>query len=108
MNKGQGGDGIMKPVRSVKNQYLGINAHLHSYWQAKGGWDGFHTMHIGDLTRILKGHLLPIGYTASIQKGLQIRHMDEAIGTPESDVMIYDKDPLRASQPAAYSPGNAG
>jgi hypothetical protein len=23
----------MQPVRSIKNQYPGINAHLHSYWQ---------------------------------------------------------------------------
>jgi len=33
---------VMKAVRSIKNQYIGINAHLHSLWQSEGGWDEFH------------------------------------------------------------------
>ncbi len=85
----------MKAVRSIKNQYLGINAHLHSYWQAEGGWKEFHTSHIVDLARMLKAQLLPIGYTAAIQDSLQIRRADEVIGRPESDVAIYDLDPVR-------------
>jgi len=98
----------MKSVRSVKNQYLGINAHLNSHWQANGGWNGFHTMHISDLTRVMKARLFPMGYTADIQKGLQIKHVDEPIGDPEAGVMIYDSDPVRPFQPPSSSWGSAG
>lgn len=87
-------------IRSVKNQYRGINAHLHSYWQAEGGWDSFHTLHIGDLTKMLDAALLPMGYTADVEKSLQIRRRDEPIGEPESDVTIYDLDSIRAQQAA--------
>lgn len=87
------------PVRSVKDQYRGINAHLHSYWQAKGGWDSFHVNHIADLTRSLKAQLFPMGYTAEIQESLQIRRAGKPAGKPESDVMIYDRDASRPSLP---------
>ena len=39
----------MEPMRSVRNQYLGINAHLHSYWQAVRGWNNFHNPYIVQL-----------------------------------------------------------
>lgn len=58
----------MDPVKSIKNQYLGINAHLHSLWQAEGSWveesmfgldvdyrelpPRFQRYHQGDQTRI--------------------------------------------------------
>jgi hypothetical protein len=67
----------MTPVRAVKNQYQGINAHLHSYWQVEGGWDGFHANHIADLMRLMSAQLLPLGYTADIQQSLQIRRLGE-------------------------------
>ena len=57
----------MAPARSVRNQYLGINAHLHSFWQAVGGWSRFHTNHISDLLRMLRPLLLPLGYDADIE-----------------------------------------
>lgn len=63
----------MKFVRSIKNQYLGINVHLYSRCQATYGWPEFHTAHLVDLTRTLKTQLLPMGYTAGIQDSLQIR-----------------------------------
>ncbi len=91
----------MTPVRSVKNQYLGINAHLHSYWQAEGGWNSFHTAYIGDLSKTLRARLLPMGYTAEIEPSLQIRRLDYPVGEPESDVTIYDLDPIRPLQPVA-------
>jgi hypothetical protein len=95
----------MRPVRSAKNQYQGINAHLHSYWQAEGGWNGFHTAHIGDLGKTLKARLLPMGYTADLEPSLQIRRLDHPIGEPESDVTIYDLDPVRSRQPhSPHSP----
>ena len=76
----------MKKVVAVKNQYLGINAHLHSFWQKMGGWKEFHTSHIVDLTRILKNDLLPLGYTAGIEDSLQIRREGSDDGYPESDI----------------------
>ena len=44
---------MISGVCSVKNQYHGINAHLHSYWQSMGGWHSFHGKHIADLLRAL-------------------------------------------------------
>ena len=85
----------MKKVVAVKNQYLGINAHLHSFWQKMGGWKEFHTSHIVDLTRILKNDLLPLGYTAGIEDSLQIRREGSDDGYPESDIAIHDRDPIR-------------
>jgi len=56
----------MNPVRLAKNQYLGINAHHHSLWQAEGGWDSFHTRHIVHLADLLKARLVPMGYRAEV------------------------------------------
>ncbi len=85
----------MKKIRSFKNQYLGINAHLHSYWQADGDWSEFHTSYIVDVTKAIKLQLLPLGYTAAIEKSLQIRRMDKLDSEPKSDLTIYDPDPVR-------------
>lgn len=91
----------MTPIRSIKNQYQGINAHLHSLWQVEGGWDAFHNNHITYLTAALKAQLLPMGYTAENQQSLQIRRFGEPAGKPESDVTIYDRNPPhhRSSSP---------
>ncbi len=88
----------MPAIRSVKNQYRGINAHLHSLWQAKGGWNSFHTAHIDDLMRLMKAQLRPMGYTADLEQSVQLRRLDEPAGEPESDVSIYDLDPVRTGQ----------
>ena len=71
----------MNPVRFIKNQYHGVNAHLHSHWQNDGGWDGFHTNHIADLMRLMRIQLMPLGYVAEIEQSLQIRH----VATPFAD-----------------------
>jgi len=92
----------MQKVRSVKNQYLGINAHLHSYWQAGGDWGEFHASYIIDLSRALKAQLAPLGYVAGIQKSIQIRRENTDDSKPKSDVTIYDTHPTRpfmAAQP---------
>ncbi len=96
----------MKPLRSVKNQYLGVNAHLHSYWQAVGGWSRFHTNHITDLLRALRPLLLPLGYDADIEPSLQIRRLDDAAPSryPESDLTVYDLVRDRARQPRGDAP----
>lgn len=91
----------VNPINPVKNQYRGINAHLHSYWQAEGGWDSFHTNHITDLMRLIEANL-PDGYIADIEQSLQIRRFGEPFGKPGSDVTIYDTNPLRSKQPARF------
>lgn len=90
----------MHPVNPTKNQYRGINAHLHSYWQSQPGWDEFHTNHIADLMRVLNDELLPRQYVARLEQSLQVRRHSELAGRPESDLTIYDRYPLRAAQPA--------
>jgi hypothetical protein len=91
----------MQPVRSIKNQYPGINAHLHSLWQAVGGWSRFHTNHITDLMRVLRPLLIPMGYDADVEPSLQIRRIDDAEPAwfPESDVTIYDLNREHAGKP---------
>lgn len=32
----------MQSVPSVKTQYLGVNAHLYSFWQGESKWNRFH------------------------------------------------------------------
>ena len=88
-------------VRSIKNQYPGINAHLHSCWQAEGGWSEFHTRYIVNFADVLTRALLPLGYTVRIEESLQIRYIDfpPVVEQPESDLTIYDLDPARSLQP---------
>ena len=87
-------------VRSIRNQYYGINAHLHSYWQSKGGWHSFHGNHIADLLRALRAALLPMGYTADLESSLQVRRLDRIVDEPESDVTIFDPHPVRPLLPS--------
>ena len=63
----------MAALRSVKNQFLGINPLLHSRLQTDGGWDNFHVNHISDLTRFLQRDLRTLGYLAQAEQSLQIR-----------------------------------
>lgn len=96
-----------QPIRSIKNQYLGVNAHLHSYWQSVGGWNSFHGNHIADLLRLLRVKLLPMGYTAEIEPSLQIRRLDTPDSEPESDITIFDPHPVRPFlEPGKASPGS--
>lgn len=82
------------PIRSLYNQYHGINPHLHSQWQAEEGWQEFHTAHLSDLNKLLKRELRPLGYTSSLEPSVQIRRNGE-ISKPEADVGIFDTDPIR-------------
>ncbi len=90
---------MVKPVHSIKNQYLGINAHLQSKLQTDGGWDSFHAIHLGHLTTAIQVQLRPMGYEADIEQSLQIKHSVDPARYPKADVMIYDPDPGRAFQP---------
>lgn len=95
------GSNNVKKIEAVKNQYIGINAHLHSHWQAGGEWHEFHTAYIVYLIATLKQQLRPLGYTAGIESSLQIRRMDEFDSRPESDIGIYDLNSVRAGYPPA-------
>jgi hypothetical protein len=79
-------------VHTRKNQYQGVNAQLHSYFQSQGGWSSFHTTFISALARDLNTQL-PDGFVVDIEQSLQIReiHPDtgERIRRPEPDVTIY-------------------
>ena len=99
-------DQQMKPIKAVDNQYRGINAHLHSYWQAQGHWKEFHTSYIVYLNSALKAQLLPMGYTSAIESSLQLRRLDLADGEPESDIGVFDVDPLRPY--GQHKPASAG
>jgi hypothetical protein len=85
----------MKPVRSVKNQYRGINAHLHSLLQHQGGWSDFHARHIVHIADTLKSQLRSMRYTAGVEESVQIKRLSGRLYEPESDVLIYDTEPPR-------------
>lgn len=86
-------------LRFRKNQYQGINAHLHSRLQNEfDAWDIFHTAYITDLARAIDA-LLPPGYIAEPEKGLQIKQFHPLTGEtikPEllrkskPDISIYE------------------
>ncbi|MCE7982031.1 MAG: DUF4058 family protein [Caldilinea sp. CFX5] len=96
----------MKAVKALKNQYLGINAHLNSYWQNDEDWSEFHTSYIVHISAALKAQLLPLGYTTGKERSLQIRRLDQPDSVPRSDVSIYDLDRTRAQ--SRVTPGQSG
>jgi hypothetical protein len=81
----------MNPVRALKNQYRGINAHLHSSLPLPGSWAGFLTRHIGDMAGLLRAQLYPMGYTAEIEESLQVRRSGDFLRTPRADILIVDE-----------------
>jgi hypothetical protein len=87
-------------IRTLANQYRGVNAHLHSLWQSAGGWDNFHNRHIGDLAGLMRQQLLPMGYTAAMEASLQIRRMGDPPQQPRADILI--------SSPHRSAPARAG
>jgi hypothetical protein len=97
----------MQPVRSIKNQYPGINAHLHSYWQGAKKWNRFHNFYIGRLMASLKVQLIPLGYTAEMEESLQIRRVGDDLYNPKADILLSDlklrgeRQPYILSSPAA-------
>jgi hypothetical protein len=82
---------VTERIISPINQYLGINAHLHSHFlhSETEGWEEFHSSHMTDLTRAMNADLPALGYIARQERSLQIRHFDET-SSPVSDVLISD------------------
>jgi hypothetical protein len=64
-------------VRSEHNSYRGVNAHLHSLWQARGGWHEFHSLYLANLYTQIKPRLLEMGYTAALESSVQVRRLDD-------------------------------
>jgi Protein of unknown function (DUF4058) len=94
-------------AKSIKNQYRGVNAHLHSFLQGIGRWSRLHNVHVADLMKLLKAQLRPIGYTAEIEESMQIRRVWENPVRPKADVLLADLDPLRAPRPSSISSADA-
>ncbi len=59
-------------THSRKNLYPGVNAHLQSYLQNGGNWEGFHQGLIVSLQSLLT-KALPDNYYADVQQSLQIK-----------------------------------
>lgn len=87
---------MTEAVHSIKNQYFGINAHLHSFWQGAGKWHRFHNVHIAQLLVTLKAQLIPMGYTVETEESLQIRRIADQPAYPRADLLISDRDSRRA------------
>lgn len=84
------------PIHALRNQYRGINAHLHSFWQATGTWNRFHNPHVTHLTEALVVQLLPMGYVAETEDSIQVRRIDDfRPRLPRPDILIRDTDPRR-------------
>lgn len=84
------------PIHSVKNQYFGVNAHLHSFWQGEGKWHRFHNVYIAQLLVTLKAQLIPMGYTAETEESLKIRRIADRPAYPRADILVTDRDRLRS------------
>jgi hypothetical protein len=90
------------PLQSRINQYIGVNAHLQSYFQNRGGWSSFHNNYIRDLA-VAIDRQLPSGYLVDVEQSLQIReyHPDtgEKLRRPQPDITVYDVDPSQQREP---------
>ena len=88
------------PLRSDKNLYPGVNAHLNSFLQSKGGgWESFHARHIADIATLLDQQL-PQQYYAALEKSLQVTEIGfvvEQSSQRRPDVGIYH-DVIDASE----------
>jgi hypothetical protein len=85
-------------LRSIQNQYRGINAHLHSVWQATSTWHHFHNVYIAALMQAFNAQLRHLQYVAEIEDALQIRRDDNTQAIYRPDVSLYDVDPARTFQ----------
>jgi hypothetical protein len=92
-------------IRSRKNQYLGINAHLHSILQTAGtegspsAWPVFHGQYIIHLMESLNRQL-PTGYIAVNEQSLQILGAENG-GVPVKrvpDITIYGEETGRTGR----------
>ncbi|MBC8100265.1 MAG: DUF4058 family protein [Armatimonadetes bacterium] len=94
------------PVRAIQNQYRGVNAHLHSFWQATNTWHRFHNGYVTHLMQSLQARLIPLGYIVEIEESLQVRRLwGDAPRQPRPDLLIYDAQSPRLTAPIASPQG---
>jgi hypothetical protein len=91
---------MTKPIKTRKNQYLGVNPHLQSFLQTPGSeetglslWPSFHSNHVSHIADFLN-EVLPSNYIAYAEQSLQIRTEDIDLQygrtrKPEPDITIY-------------------
>lgn len=84
----------------TQNIFPGINPYLNCQLLTRGGWQGFQTAHIADMMKTLRAALIPMGYTAELQAGLQVRRLGEPVRARRPDVVILDTGERAAAQPA--------
>lgn len=89
------------PIHLRENQYRGVNAHLHSFFQNHGDWEGFHEKHITHLADRLDS-LLPANYYAINESSLQISGYDldkdsDVRTSANADIAVYQSE--RSQQP---------
>lgn len=85
--------------RVVKNPYPGINLHLNSTLQQRGGkWKSFHTTHLGQLFDTLD-EILPESYYAIQEDSLQIATYDAQEETIADILILRDAQPITAAMP---------
>ena len=82
------------PIHYQENQYRGINAHLHSFFQERGGWETFHSDHIAELRRAIS-RILPSGYFALSEKSLQISGFNPVTGESRHGIIRPDVEIYR-------------
>ncbi len=84
------------PIHRKQNQYRGVNAHLHSYFQQRGGWADFHNAHIADLAGALARALAAYpDYTVRLEPSLQTAYYDvftnaSTTSTPRPDANMHE------------------
>jgi Protein of unknown function (DUF4058) len=85
-------------IQSTKNQFKGVNPHLNSKLQDRtGSFPDFHTMYIATLKQFITLQLRAMGYTALVEKSLQIRRLGEehTALSPRADVLVFDPEVRR-------------
>jgi hypothetical protein len=89
-------------IHTLKNQYRGVNAHLHSKLQRESDtpsmFPAFHAALIINMVQTLNVILYPLGYQAVGEQSLQIRFDDVVGARPIPDLTIYDSP--RTASPA--------
>ncbi|GAB4528335.1 MAG: hypothetical protein OHK0046_47110 [Anaerolineae bacterium] len=104
------------PIHRKQNQYRGVNAHLQSHFQRRGGWPDFHRAHMDILTHLLSTALAPHpAYSVHLENSLQVAHYDLYMNelttsprTADSDEFVRVRDladvPVTPSRPTRVLP----
>lgn len=92
---------------TIENRYPGVNAHLNSFLQQRGGgWESFHARYISEM-QVLLDQVLPPNYYAISEKSLQITQYgveEHRTSSIYPDVSIF----RHAAQPSVPSHAEEG